>query len=348
MNGPAATDERPDRHPTVWSGFLASHGAWPATIERLSGGANNAVYRVEASAGVFLLKHYFAHPDDQRDRFGTEVAFSQFAWEHGVRSLPQLLASCRDERLALFEFLTGRPVFSEQIDADTIRQALHFCRQLQDARTEPGAAALPWAAESCFSIRQHLECVDRRLSVLENIKPESALDRQALSFVQGELRRRWTKVRRQVRDRCSAIGISMENEIPTSDRILSPSDFGFHNALRDEAGYVRFFDFEYAGWDDPAKLVCDFFWQVETPVSRKFLTAFAVGITEGLPAPQPIVQRIHLLLPVYQVKWCCIVLNEFLPWARDRRRFSSADQRPGRQPALQLQKARNLLDERAR
>jgi hypothetical protein len=345
VNGPAATGERPDRHPIAWSRFLARHGAWPATIERLPGGANNAVYHVRASGAVFLLKHYFAHPDDQRDRFGAEVAFSQFAWEHGVRSLPQLLAGCRDERLALFEFLTGRPVFSEQIDADAIRQALHFCRQLQDARTEPGAVALPQAAESCFSIRQHLECVDRRLRILENIDPESALEGQALSFVQGELRRRWTKVRTQVCEHCSAWRLAMEEELRMADRVLSPSDFGFHNALRDDAGCVRFFDFEYAGWDDPAKLVCDFFWQVEVPVPRKYLPAFAEGVAQGLPAPQRTVQRINLLLPVYQVKWCCIVLNEFLPRAQARRRFSSADQRPDRQPELQLQKARTLLDE---
>ncbi len=348
MNGPAATSEHSDRHSTAWREFLSRHSVWPAKIERLPGGANNAVYRVETSAGVFLLKHYFAHPDDQRDRFGAEVAFSQSAWEHGIRALPQLMASCRKERLALFEFLAGRPVVSEEIDSGLVGQALHFCRQLQDARTQPGATALPQAAESCFSIRQHLVCVDRRLSNLENIEPKSALDGEALSFVQGQLRRRWTATRTQVRELCLALRIDMEKELRISDRVLSPSDFGFHNALRDDAGCVRFFDFEYAGWDDPAKLVCDFFWQVEVPVPRKFLPAFAEGIAQGLPTPQRIVQRIDLLLPVYQVKWCCIVLNEFLPRAQARRRFSSADQRPDRQPALQLQKARTLLDGPAR
>src|SRR6185503_11886129 len=46
---------------------------------------------------------------------------------------------------------------------------------------------------------------------------------------------------------------------------LSPSDFGYHNAVLADDETVRFFDFEYAGWDDPAKLVCDFFNQVEVP-----------------------------------------------------------------------------------
>ena len=40
-------------------------------------------------------------------------------------------------------------------------------------------------------------------------------------------------------------------------RALSPSDFGLHNAMRDEDGRLRFIDFEYFGWDDPVKLVSD-------------------------------------------------------------------------------------------
>jgi hypothetical protein len=64
----------------------------------------------------------------------------------------------------------------------------------------------------------------------------------------------------------------------------------------------------------------------------------------GLPVPERILQRIDLLLPVFQLKWCCIVLNEFLPTGRSRRRFSSADLRLERQPEVQLQRARRLLE----
>ena len=55
----------------------------------LSGGANNRVFRVEAASGVALLKSYFRHPDDPRDRLGTEWAFTSFAWDNGVRCIPR-------------------------------------------------------------------------------------------------------------------------------------------------------------------------------------------------------------------------------------------------------------------
>jgi hypothetical protein len=46
----------------------------------LPGGANNRAFRLDAGGQSFLLKAYFRHPDDPRDRLGTEFAFSRFAW----------------------------------------------------------------------------------------------------------------------------------------------------------------------------------------------------------------------------------------------------------------------------
>ena len=50
----------------------------------------------------------------------------------------------------------------------------------------------------------------------------------------------------------------VEAELPVEQRTLSPSDFGFHNALRRPDGRVVFLDLEYFGWDDPAKMISDF------------------------------------------------------------------------------------------
>jgi len=356
VNGQATSTEPAEPQAAILQGFLTRHGLWPAgaqgrsataagTIARLHGGANNAVFRVDVPAGSFLLKQYFSHPDDDRDRFGAEVAFCRFAWEHGICVPPRLVASCPEERLALFEFVVGRPLTAAEIDGDMIAQAVRFCQQLQDARVESDAAALPLAAESCFSIRQHLACVERRIRRLQAMDPQSGLQRDALRFVLGDLSRCWDDTRNRVLARCGVLGIAPEMELSWSDRVLSPSDFGFHNALLDRLGNVRFFDFEYAGWDDPAKLVCDFFCQVEVPVPPALFPAFCAGIVSRLREPERVRQRIDVLFPVYRVKWCCIVLNAFLPLGRARRQFSAAHLRPARQPERQLEKARRLLNE---
>jgi hypothetical protein len=126
---------------------------------------------------------------------------------------------------------------------------------------------------------------------------------------------------------------------------VSPSDFGFHNALLEPGGRVRFLDFEYAGWDDPAKLICDFFCQPRVPVPLSYFDAFARGVAESFPQPDEVVRRARLLLPAYRVKWVCIRLNEFLPTGAGRRSFALAGEELAERQERQLAAARAALAE---
>src|SRR6266446_7724032 len=90
--------------------LLACAGfAGPFDMCALCGGANNRVFLVQAQESRFLLKAYFTHPDDQRDRLGAEFSFLRFAWEHGIRSIPKPLRCDAAARLGLMEYLDGCP-----------------------------------------------------------------------------------------------------------------------------------------------------------------------------------------------------------------------------------------------
>jgi hypothetical protein len=104
---------------------------------------------------------------------------------------------------------------------------------------------------------------------------------------------------------------------------LSPSDFGFHNALVD-GPRIGFLDFEYAGRDDPAKLVCDFFAQPELPAPQALFEPFVTRLVSSLGLNAQDAARCHALRAAYRVKWACILLNEFLPHDAARRAFATA------------------------
>ena len=70
--------------------------------------------------------------------------------------------------------------------------------------------------------------------------------------------------------------MSFERDIDSAERTLSPSDFGFHNALKRSDGRIVFLDFEYFGWDDPAKMTAEELARV-LPVIR--------GLRERCDAP---------------------------------------------------------------
>jgi len=324
--------------------LLAAAGLGTARgLARLPGGGNNRVHRLDTAAGPVLLKEYFQHPDDPRDRLAAELAFSGFAWSQGLRALPQPLAHDPLHHLGIFEFVVGRRLAPGDVTCGHVQQAGEFFRAINARRDAPEAARLPTAAEACFSLTDHCSCLTRRLARLETIELRSPLHREAADLVRRRLRPLWRALETGLKSAAAECGLQMDAPLPPSSRRLSPSDFGFHNALLGADGRLRFLDFEYAGWDDPAKAVCDFFCQPAVPVPREHFETFLAAATDSPELSADLRQRAALLLPAYEVKWCCIMLNEFLPLGDSRRAFAGAGESPDARQEAQVRKVAAVL-----
>ncbi len=318
---------------------LAAAGMGPgAALTPLPGGRNNRVFEVDDGDRRALLKWYFAHRDDTRDRLGAEFGFVRFAWDQGIAAVAEPYACDAGERLALFEFVDGRRPVPGGIGAGPVAQAAAFFDALNRHRHVPAATDLPLASEACFSLEDHLGTVTRRVERLSAMPVGDDLDGEAAALATSGLMPALTDVRNRIE---GADGWG-DGDLPARDRCLSPSDFGFHNALVEADGTVRFVDFEYAGWDDPAKMVCDFFWQPQVPVPDELWPAFTEASLAGFDGAERLAARARLLHPLYGLKWCCIALNEFLPVGDDRRRFAGPSADADERRAVQLDLARGL------
>lgn len=321
-----------------YSGFRG-----PFSLVPLSGGKNNQVFRVDLADRALVLKAYFQHPGDQRDRLGAEYSFSTFAWSQGVRCLPQPIACDPEHRLALYEHVPGRKLNPEEVTAGRVDEAIAFYRQVNALRTSRDAAKLPNGSEACFRLADHLQCLARRSERLQRVEPGTAIERDAAAFIAREFTPLCKTVLDETSEWALSLGMSMSSDLPASDRCLSPSDFGFHNALLTPSGKLTFLDFEYSGWDDPAKTVCDFFCQPELPAPMSAFEDFAKAVSAELSEPERHRQRFQLLLPIYRLKWCCIILNDFLPAGNQRRQFAGNDENETDRKAKQLAKARQAF-----
>lgn len=302
-------------------------------LHRLAGGRNNRVWRLERDGQPpLVLKQYHHDPADPRDRLGAEWAFLQHAWGAcGLRNVPQPLARDGAAHAGLYGFLPGRRPAAEAIGAAEVAAAAAFVLALN----RPGAGGgLPDASEACFSTAAHAAMVGRRVARLAaGIDPAAPLAEAAAALVQRRLLPAW-----------AALAPALAADEAASPRCVSPSDFGFHNALADAEGAIGFLDFEYAGHDDPAKLVCDFCCQPEVPVGAALHDAFRDSVLEGLGLDGPAQRaRCAALLPAYRLKWACIALNDFLPAGAARRDFAIEGGREAR-CAAQLVTARRMLD----
>ena len=278
----------------------------PSAVTSIPGGRNNTVWRVDCSSETFLLKRYRWSESDQRDRLGQEWAFLSFLQNIGSRKAPTPLAQLPEGRFALLDFIDGDQP-SEVTESD-ILDAAEFLSEI-NARHQQ-AIHMPPVSEAAFSIDQHLSITARRIEFLSRIQPTSAQHAAAIKFVETSLHPLWHSIRTHIESLPAATRMDV---LPPTSRILSPSDFGFHNALRQPDGILRYIDFEYAGWDDPAKTLIDFINQPDRILPDHLAALFLEHTIPRLPDPNALRTRITILTPLYQLKWACICLNAFLP-----------------------------------
>jgi hypothetical protein len=312
----------------------------PFQVRDLPGGGNNKVYRIQTPGKAALLKVYFRDPADTRDRLGAEFAFSTFAWNAGIRVIPQPLAQDEAEGMAMYEFLDGRPLVSAEVNESAVQQAISLFCEVNRHKVRPDAQLLRSGSEACFTMAEHLACVDRRMKRFIQLDCTRPVGHEARKLVDERLIPAWTRIRANV----VANGAALDAPLQPGDRCLSPSDFGFHNSIDDGSGRLKFVDFEYAGWDDPAKTVCDFFCQPDVVVPPSFFGSVSRAFVADLSDPESHLRRIDLLLPVYRVKWCCIMLNDFLPLGSRRRAFAKDPAAQEQRRIEQLRKVRLSLD----
>ena len=135
--------------------------------------------------------------------------------------------------------------------------------------------------------------------------------------------------------RLQAAGMSAIVELPPEHRTLSPSDFGFHNTLRRPDGSLTFLDFEYFGWDDPAKMIADFLLHPAMDLSPAAKCAFTRTVLGHFSDWPELRARLAAVYPLFGLKWCMILLNEFRPDQMLRRAFAATS--PADHVALQMQ-----------
>ena len=275
-------------------------------IIQLPGGRNNTVWRVICGNDSFLLKNYFWSESDSRDRLGQEWAFLEFLESIGSRKSPAPLAKIPAARFALLEFIAGAPPVT--IDEDDIEDAAIFFTTINAHRHLE--TNLPPVSEAAFSIDAHLAATARRVEMLNQIQPSTPDHNAAIAFVESTLQPLWEIIRHRIARLPTATRSAF---LPDSRRCLSPSDFGFHNALRQPDGTLRYLDFEYAGWDDPAKTLIDFINQPDRILPDPLATHFLEKTIPLFPDSTELRDRIEVLTPLYQLKWACICLNTFLP-----------------------------------
>ena len=302
--------------PPRLSEALESWGQESENAEALGGGANSQVFRIElARDRKICVKLHHIDRKGGSPRYDREKAFYSAARDACRNWLPQDLRWDDERKAGFLDFIEGSPL--GRPNQGDVHMAGEFIRTLQQA----DSSLLQGASEGAMEWEGHLLMVDQRLKRLANVEDEGAA-----GFVRDEVSPCWERVRKSLRP-------------ATVHKIVSPSDFGFHNALRTSSGRLCFYDFEHGGLDDAAKLVCDLFVRPGSEIPMEWVDVFcsSAGFDDEVR------NSAFGLMDLYRVKWACIALNEFTAEGIERRGYAGADSLERRK--TQLAKARALVAE---
>jgi len=315
-------------------------------MERISGGRNTSVFRIDTeTGGRFVLKHYFRFDSQGRNRFRTELDAVNFLRRNGVCCIPGIVASIPEEDIIIYDYIGGSRIDSKTVTPKDIQIVCDFLAMLDRLKNRPGADTLPPASEACFSIQDVIQNIRFRYDRLVGAVNLDFGGKKMLRFLEHKLLPLFYRLQSEVKETCRILNVSYNTELARNHRTLSPSDFGFHNALRIADGSLVFIDFEYFGWDDPAKTIIDFVLHPAMNLNASLAEKFSRTMTGRYENPDGLKNRLRLLYPLYGIKWSLILLNEFIPveWERRQRAGSYTSMELKDIQLKQLEKAEKMI-----
>ena len=321
------------------------------SLQEIGRGRNSRVYKVQCADGTnYVAKHYFRDHLDPRNRLGVEFNTLQFLWQHEITCVPKPIAMNLEQGWGIYEFIPGEKISSEDVTRDDIAVAGQFLAHLNQLKARPGPGLGPGstlflpASEACFSLQAVVASIEQRLQRLRTVPQQTVIEQKLHDFLQQQLQPSFEKIVRWCKYSLDRHGFSFYADLSPEERILSPSDFGFHNALRLDDGRIVFLDFEYFGWDDPAKTIADFLLHPGMSLPNDLQREFVLKMPKVFSGNPHLLGRVELVYPLFGLKWCTILLNEFVPEYLQRREFADQEiiEREQRQQQ-QLAKAEALL-----
>ena len=306
-------------------------------VQKNVGQGNSQIFQVTLeNEKKAALKVY---PDtDTHDRLRSEFQGLRLLRKFGIPDIAVVLGCDEDVNAGLYEWVEGDSIID--IHLKDVYKLLSFIKDLHKIRSSHEWLSFPIASAAVFSGKQLENQIQNRFMDLAKFSSKSGALHQ---YLETELRPVVEKIIKWMETSWPS-NYSYDRELTSKNRTLSPSDFGFHNAKISEGGSIKFLDFEYFGWDDPAKLVGDVLLHPAMNLNSEMRLAWLDGATEIFGMSMR--NRLKVMWPGLGLCWCLIMLNEYKQssWIHRKSAASIQDNLKSRILNQQLTKSRRMLE----
>lgn len=287
--------------------FRANKLGTISSRRKLDGGINSNLIKVRNTKGnsycVKIYKKDFTNPS----RFEKETLFIKRISPLMPDSIPRVIASDPTNQIAILNFVEGKLVSKlNKCPTSIWRSFNRFVLDLQKHKRLVGKQ-LYMATDCALSLSQHHGILQKRrdewLVAISNGMPSSIID-----LVSEFLLWPYDKISQKLLS-----SPAFHEMLSYQELIISPSDFGEHNAILNNDKVV-FIDFEYAGLDDPAKLVSDYYCHPQNRVSPLIVRHLVKDLMEGFDQSQRLsfMSRLEIIFEIIKLKWCFIIMKPLI------------------------------------
>jgi hypothetical protein len=264
-------------------------------IKEINEGVNSNVYKLDLNEKSFILKIY----KDKR-RIKREKLFYNYLLNIKNCKITIPLYFNVNLKIAIFKFISGKKI--TKVKNSHIKEMSIFLNEIN----KKNSFKLPIAVDGIKNIIDHIKFCSLKIDEIKKIKIDSNLKKECIYFLNKKIIPKFNQLNKNFLKRNFLN--KKKNKLLRNQMVVSPSDFGLHNIIKSNKNFF-FLDFEYAGLDDPIKLICDFFSQPDQSLSSSQKELFIKKL--NFIKYNKLKPFIKVFLPFYKLKWCCIMLNKF-------------------------------------
>jgi hypothetical protein len=272
-------------------------------------GRNNKVFKILIKNKKYVLKFFSSKSYSYKSRMKREISFLKLVKNFNIDNVPLLISYSYKENYILISYLEGYQL--SLISENELRSISNFIRNINKNKTKYAINAIDY----CNSLKDHINLINKKCRFF--IK-NANLNKDISYFLKYKFLPKKKLVIQNIKNNINKK--KLYKKITLKEKIISPSDLSLLN-LKKNKKKLYYYDFEYAGLDDPLKLICDIICNPSNKFSNKNLFSETILNNFGLNKKNH--NLLDLFIPLHKLKWCLIILNEFIDEKNKIRKFAN-------------------------
>ncbi len=274
-----------------------------AQIDVVSHREGRAVVHTHHEGLDYTVKIFESDSTAHQDEYQREHHFYVFLKPLQTGLTPLLLGNSETKQALLLTRIAGRGIREEEINRRAIEHATQFLVDINAHRDSSLARTCASAFGACQSISDHLRSISDLVTDIQQHLDE--VNPQTNRFINDELSPVWQKILASILNQFQTANIPIDSDLEEAALILSPGELGFHNAILTPQKDVCFVDFDQSGWDDPARVICQFFTRGPIPPKASHWDTVIDAFAEIPHLDPTFAIRARILLPAHQIARAC-------------------------------------------